>query len=256
MPDTSFHWPGDKRVAVSISVDDARASQVEVGFPLLEALGAKATFYVLPSAVEPQVELWRAVAAAGHEIGNHSVRHPCSGNFSFAREKALESYTLEQMEAELLECNGLVHDLIGVVPRTFAYPCGQTFVGRGEATRSYVPIVAKHFLAGRVYMSEWYNTPGSMDRAQLYGRNFDGVSFETFQEWVKLARGEQGWIVLAGHNIGDGSITQTVDTEVLRRVCDYCLDPENGVWLDTVERVAWHVKQQEQTSSGTQEQGN
>jgi len=244
MAEERFEWPGGCEVALSISLDDGRASQVDAGFPVLEEVGAKATFYVVSGAVEQRPEDWRAVAEAGHEIGNHSVRHPCSGNFSFAREKALEDYTLEVMEAELLECNRVVHDVLGVVPRTFAYPCGQTYVGRGEDTRSYVPLVAKHFLAGRVYMSEWYNTPTVCDLAQLMGRPFDNVPFETVKEWLDAARNEAGWVILAGHDVGDGSIHQTVDTEVLRAVCQYALDPANKVWLDTVEAVGLHVKQQ------------
>lgn len=32
---------------------------------------------------------------------------------------------------------------------TFAYPCYCTDVGRGETRHSYIPIVARHFLAGR-----------------------------------------------------------------------------------------------------------
>ncbi|HXI40557.1 MAG TPA: hypothetical protein VNH83_11290, partial [Bryobacteraceae bacterium] len=33
----AFHWPDGKRVAVSLSFDDARASQVDVGIPLFDA---------------------------------------------------------------------------------------------------------------------------------------------------------------------------------------------------------------------------
>ncbi|MCU1274750.1 MAG: hypothetical protein JWO48_2181, partial [Bryobacterales bacterium] len=32
----AFHWPESKRVAVSLSFDDARASQVDVGVPLFD----------------------------------------------------------------------------------------------------------------------------------------------------------------------------------------------------------------------------
>jgi hypothetical protein len=46
---------------------------------------------------------------------------------------------------ELLAANETLEELLGVRPRTFAYPCGQRFVGAGENTRSYVPVVARHF---------------------------------------------------------------------------------------------------------------
>ena len=48
----AFTWPTGRRVAVSLSFDDGRASQVEGGTALLDRHGVKATFYVVPSAME------------------------------------------------------------------------------------------------------------------------------------------------------------------------------------------------------------
>ena len=61
--------------------------------------------YVVPSSVERRLDGWKKAVAAGHEIGNHSLNHPCSGNFLWARQKALEEYTLAKMEHELAETN-------------------------------------------------------------------------------------------------------------------------------------------------------
>src|SRR5690606_38192340 len=110
--------------------------------------------YVTPSAIERRLDGWKRAVDEGHEIGNHTLTHPCSGNFSFSRNNALESYTLEQMERELLGANEVIERMLGFAPRTFAYPCGQTFVGRGEHHRSYVPLIARHFLAGRAAFNE------------------------------------------------------------------------------------------------------
>jgi hypothetical protein len=55
----------------------------------------KGTFYVLPSRVEKRLELWRAAAAKDHEIGKHSVHHPCVANHGWApKGYELECYTL------------------------------------------------------------------------------------------------------------------------------------------------------------------
>ena len=51
MADT-FPWPEGKRFALSLSFDDARASCLDHGIPLLNTHGVKATFYVLPHPVE------------------------------------------------------------------------------------------------------------------------------------------------------------------------------------------------------------
>src|SRR5512146_1305701 len=71
LPPVQFEWPQDKAVGVSLSFDDARASQLDAGVPLLNTYGVKATFYVsIPPAQQRRAD-WKAVLAAGHEIGNH-----------------------------------------------------------------------------------------------------------------------------------------------------------------------------------------
>ncbi len=115
-----FSWPEGKRVAVSLSFDDARSSQLDVAFPLFEGYGVKATFYVCPKRVEERPNDWLAAHAAGHELGNHTVNHPCSGNFEFSRDYALEAYTLDDILKEMLDCNRRVEAVCGCVPRTFS----------------------------------------------------------------------------------------------------------------------------------------
>src|SRR5277367_1555160 len=73
---------------------------------------------------------WKEVVAAGHEIGNHTARHPCSANFAWSRHHAIEALTLDDMAGEIADANAWIADVLGVEPRTFAYPCGHTFVGR------------------------------------------------------------------------------------------------------------------------------
>src|ERR1700761_5407059 len=42
---------------------------------LLERYGARATFFLVGSKVQPQQELVRALVGAGHRLGNHSYSH-------------------------------------------------------------------------------------------------------------------------------------------------------------------------------------
>jgi len=236
----AFRWPPGKRAAVSLTFDDARPSQVDRGLAVLGTHGARATFYVSPRRVEERLDGWRRAVAAGHEIGNHTMTHPCSGNFAFSRCNALEDYTLERMERELLDASDAVRRLLGVRPETFAYPCGQTFVGRGEAVRSYVPLVARHFLAGRAAFSETHNDPTFCDLAQTTGVEADGRSFEELRAAMDRAAEEGGWLILFGHEVGDGG-RQTTRTDSLDDLCRYATAPASGLWLDTVAAVARHV---------------
>src|SRR6266702_2495511 len=134
----SFHWPEGKRAAVSLSFDDARLSQVDTGLALFRKLGLKTTFFLEASNVDKRLAGWKQAVADGHEIGNHTVTHPCSGNYAFSLKNALEGYSLQMMGAQLDGANEQIHEMLGVTPKTFAYPCGQKFVGRGLDVRSYV----------------------------------------------------------------------------------------------------------------------
>src|SRR5713101_5746724 len=147
-----FQWPNDKRAAVSLSFDDARASQVDTGLAFLKREDVKVTFFVNPGAVEKRLAGWMQAVADGHEIGNHSLTHPCTGNYAFSARNALEDYTLQMMARQLDEANDEIQKLLGVKPTTFAYPCGLKFVGRGRDVKSYVPLVAERFLVGRGYL--------------------------------------------------------------------------------------------------------
>jgi len=236
-----FPWPDGKRVALSLSFDDGRASQLEGGVALLDRHGVKATFYVTPSSIEPRLEAWKRVAAAGHEIANHSLNHPCSGNFPWSREKALERYTLEGMEREMTEANRRIVALLGVTPESFAYPCGQTFVGRGANTRSYVPVAAKLFVTARGWLDEAPNDPAYVDFAQLTGIESDGKDFGEILPVIESAAKTGVWVVLAGHEMR-ASGSQTTRLTMLDELCAYATNPANGVWIAPVGTVARYVR--------------
>eukprot|EP00456_Euglypha_rotunda_P072599 TRINITY_DN65772_c0_g1_i1.p1 TRINITY_DN65772_c0_g1~~TRINITY_DN65772_c0_g1_i1.p1 ORF type:complete len:136 (+),score=24.69 TRINITY_DN65772_c0_g1_i1:298-705(+) len=97
----TFQWPTGKNAALSLSFDDARHSQVDAGIPFLNKLNAKATFYVLSSAYTQRLEAWKAALKDGHEIAHHTKSHPCTGNYGFAKNKALEDFTLTRMAEDL-----------------------------------------------------------------------------------------------------------------------------------------------------------
>jgi peptidoglycan-N-acetylglucosamine deacetylase len=150
----SFAWPEGKRAAVSLSFDDARLSQIDTGLTVLKKKGVKVTFFVQPGGVEQRLAGWKQAVADGHEIANHTRTHPCTGNYEFSRNNALENYDLAKIAQEIDGASQEIYQQLGVKPRTFAYPCGQKFVGRGADVKSYVPLVAQRFVAGRgIWMS-------------------------------------------------------------------------------------------------------
>ncbi|MFB3923460.1 MAG: polysaccharide deacetylase family protein [Terriglobia bacterium] len=238
-----FQWPAGKRLAISLSFDDARLSQPDVGLPLLERLGVKATFFVEPRNVEPRLEGWKKIVAAGHEIGNHSQSHPCTGNYAFSLSNALEDYSLERMAKDLDGGAADIERLLGVKPRTFGYPCGLKFVGRGRDVRSYVPLIAERYLVGRGYMDEAANDPAFCDLAQAMGTPFDDTDFAGMKKQIDQAAKDGRWIIFVGHEIGKKGF-QVTDTAALEELCKYAQDPANGIWIDTVENIGEYVQKQ------------
>ena len=237
----TIKWPNGARMAISLTFDDARGSQASKGAPLLDEYEVKATFYVVPSAVKGQLEGWKKVVDKGHEIGNHSLKHSCSGNFVWSRNSALENYTVAQMRAELLEANSQIEALLGVKPESYAYPCGQTFVGRGKNTQSFVPIISELFASGRTWLDEAPVDPNYCDMAQLTGVEMDGKDFEQILPVIEAASKNGQWLVLAGHEMADSG-PQTTKLATLRKLCAYAKDPANGIWIAPVGEIARHVK--------------
>jgi peptidoglycan-N-acetylglucosamine deacetylase len=237
-----FHWPNGKKAAVSLSFDDARLSQIDTGLALLKKEEVKVTFFVLPGLAEKRLAGWKQAVADGHEIGNHSLTHSCSGNYKLSRNNALENYDLKMMAKQINSVNEWIYRQLGVKPRTFAYPCGEKFVGRGVAVRSYVPLVANIFLAGRG-VDGTANDPLICDLAQAMGTSFDDMDFSQMKEIVDQAAQEGRWVIFLGHEIGQRDY-QTTDIKALNALCEYLKNPANGIWLGTIEEVATYIRKQ------------
>jgi peptidoglycan-N-acetylglucosamine deacetylase len=236
-----FTWPVGKKMALSLTFDDARLSQPDKGITLLDKYGVKATFYVSPGSMLQRADEWRRAVNNGHEIGNHSVLHPCSGNFLWSRSRALEDYTLERMKTELDSANRLIKETLGVDAVSFAYPCGQTFIGRGLNTQSYVPLIALMFESGRGWLNEAPNDPTYCDFAQLNATELDGKSFEQVLKLIETAKAAGSWLILAGHEMNvEGN--QTSQLKTIEAICKYATDPSNGIWIDNVHNVASYLK--------------
>jgi peptidoglycan/xylan/chitin deacetylase (PgdA/CDA1 family) len=75
--------------------------------------GARATFFVIGGFVRRQPEVVRAVHAAGHVVGNHTMTHPWLHIQSHAR-----------IREELSGCNKAIEDVLGEPVRYFRAPHG------------------------------------------------------------------------------------------------------------------------------------
>lgn len=238
---TDFQWPEGKKMGLSLTFDDARLSQADTGIALLDKYGVKATFYLSPDNMMKRLEAWKKAVRHGHDIGNHSLHHPCTGNFAWSKDNALENYTLERMSGELDSASILIKKMLGIQPVSFAYPCGQTFVGRGNKTRSYVPLISMKFETGRGWLSEGPNDPAFCDMSQLTGMELDGKSFEQALSLIEEAKSKGLWLIFAGHEMNKGG-SQTSLLSTIEAICKYASDPANGIWIDNMHTIAAYVK--------------
>src|SRR5271167_217129 len=70
---------------------------------LLAAHNVRATFFLIGRYVRQRPQIVRAIAAAGHLIGNHTMTHPWLAWQSPAR-----------IRRELADCNSILEDTLGV----------------------------------------------------------------------------------------------------------------------------------------------
>ncbi len=230
------------RGAVSLTFDDGRQSQPERAMPAMDRLRLRGTFYSNPSGDDWRGRLapWSEVASAEHEIGNHSLSHVCSSNL-FGRSGGLEDRSTDNVEADILAAQERLRDIAPHQSHwTFAYPCYQTFVGRGATRQSYVPVVARHFLCGRAGGEHGFaNYPGLVDLACAHGLTTDRMSgFEMIGLVEALATKGQ-WVILVFHDI-DGS-RLTVGEYDFSLLLEYLARRADEVWTAPVAEVARKV---------------
>jgi len=232
----AFQWPEGKKMAIRLTFDDARLTQVDTGIPLMYKYKVKSTFYVSPQNMIERIDKWKKAIQSDHEIGNHSVFHPCTGNFPWTKPHALENYTLSAKEHELDSASKLIENTLGIIPVSFGYPCGQTIVGRGAGTHSYVPLVSVMFETGRRWLDEGPNDPKFCDMAQLTGMPLVGKSFNEIKGLICSCQGK--WLILAGYETDINSTLLCT----LEEICKYASDPKNNIWIDNVHNIETYIK--------------
>ena len=233
-------WP-ETGFAVSFSFDDARPSQADNAIPVFAEFDAPATFYVSTERAKERLEVWKRAVTAGHEIGNHTNTHPCSGNFPFGREKALEDFTLERMRNDIKEADAQIELLLGVRPTTFAYPCGQTYVGRGVHTQSYVPLTAERFDAARGFGEGAINDSYYCNLHQLASFDIDGAPPDRLVTIMESAVASGGWVIFTSHDVGASGVRQTTYLESLRKALSLARRRDSVFWVASVADAAKRV---------------
>lgn len=123
-----FAWPDGRKAAVCLTYDDGLDHHLDIVLPQLDSLGFKATFYVPGSSgsLGQRLDEWREIVCKGHELGNHSLFHPChwkTSGMNYTNHYELADYTFKQLMDELRTANTLLKAIDGKDRRTYAYTC-------------------------------------------------------------------------------------------------------------------------------------
>lgn len=223
-------WNG-KKCAVVLTYDDALNVHLDNVIPALDSLGLKGTFYLsgyFPGCRD-RLEDWRAAGANGHELANHSLFHPCTGNIP-GREWVkpdydLSTYSIQRLLDELRMTNTLLELLNGERPRTFAYPCGDTKVG----DQSYIEDIKKDFVSARGVSKAM----PKINNIDLYNVPAYGINGETGEELISLveeAIEKNALLVFLFHGVG-GEHSLDVSLKAHRELLQFLKSKEKEIWV-------------------------
>jgi peptidoglycan/xylan/chitin deacetylase (PgdA/CDA1 family) len=101
--------PTDDNVAW-LTIDDGPSADTRAVLDLLDAHGAKATFFLVGERARQRPDDVREIARRGHGIGNHSASHPSAMFWSLGPRR---------MRAEIERTQGILRDIAGTAPRWF-----------------------------------------------------------------------------------------------------------------------------------------
>ncbi|MBQ5948193.1 polysaccharide deacetylase family protein [Massilia sp. ST3] len=247
--DGAFRWPNGARAAVSLAYDDALDSQLDHAIPALDRHGIRGTFYLQLSnpAVARRMGEWRAAARRGHELGNHSLFHQCSGTGTdrawVEAHRNLDTTTPEQMRDQVLLGNTMLEAIDGQRERTYTAPCGDMLA----AGRSYLPALRDAFVA--IKAGGGADVVPSMARLDPYAVAVAGPVNASGQEMIALVRqaAARGTMVaFTFHGIGGDylSVSAQAHEELVRFLAQH----RQEYWTDTFLNIMKHVRGEQAAS--------
>lgn len=233
-------WQG-KKCAVVITYDDGYDQQLNNALPLLDSLGLKATFYISAynQAVKTRIEEWKSAAANGHELGNHTLYHPCIGGAGrewVKPEYDLRNYSVTRMVDEIRMENVFLQNLDGKTKRTFAFTCADTKAGGVDFSDQ----IKNDFVALRSVRNEMHKiSEVNLDNVDCYMVN--NTSAEEMIGWVKKAMETSSLMVILFHGVGGGN-SLNVSLTAHREFLKFLKQHEKDIMIAPMVTVAEHIK--------------
>lgn len=241
----SSSWNG-KQAAVVITYDDAIDEHLDNAIPVLDSLQLKASFYITAFAESTKRRLaeWKVLAAKGHELGNHTLYHPCIGGVGREWVKPdydLGNYTVQRMVDEVRMTNTFLQSLDGKTKRTFAFTCGDTKASGIDFSKD----IQQDFVAMRSVRNEMHKL-NEVNLADVDCYMVNNHTAEQMIQWVNKAKETNSLLVILFHGVGGGN-GLNVSIEEHRKFLRYLKQQEKELWVATMIDVAEYVQQKQQS---------
>jgi peptidoglycan/xylan/chitin deacetylase (PgdA/CDA1 family) len=239
----SFHWPAGIKAAVSLAYDDALDSQLDHAIPALNKYGLRATFYLQLSnpSVGKRMAEWRAAAAQGHELGNHTLFHQCSHSQPdrawVQPHRDLDTTSVAQVQDQALVANTMLYAIDGKRERTFTAPCGD-LLANGV---NYLPAIRAEFVA--IKAGNGSGVAASMATLDPYQVPVAAPVGLTGQQLIALVKeaGAKGTMVnFTFHGIGGDYLSNSAAAH--EELLKFLADNRELYWTDTFLHIMQYVK--------------
>jgi peptidoglycan/xylan/chitin deacetylase (PgdA/CDA1 family) len=241
----AFTWPDGHRAAVSLAYDDALDSQLDNAIPALDRHGLKGSFYLQLSRepVQRRMAQWRAAAARGHELGNHTLFHQCIGGpsgFGWVEpQRDLATTTVAQMLDQVLLANTMLQALDGRSERTLTLPCGQSMTRDGDYADSLGAVFVGIKRSGAAVTPDM----ATLDPAHVGVAAPEGVTGAELIAQVEEA-GRRGTMVnFTFHGVGGDYLS--VSNQAHEELLAYLAAHRDRYWTDTFLNLMRHVRREQ-----------
>lgn len=237
-PDSWNH----KSCAVVLTYDDAIDADLDNVIPALDSMGLKGTFYLIgsSSAIAQRMPEWRKAAAEGHELGNHSMFHPCDGSLPgrnwVAPDNDLSKYSVRRAVAEIRQTNVLLQAIDGRTRRTFAFPCGD----RTIHDTLFYNWLKRDFVAARG-VTGILDSLGKVDLDNIDCFAMNGQTGGQMIALVRRAMETHTLLVFLFHGVGGGH-NINVGLQEHSQLLHFLKAHEKEIWIAPMVDVAEYVR--------------
>ena len=246
-PTTPF--PNGARCAVSLTYDDGITSHFEDVGPTLERFGLRGTFNITiarPSVMH-HAQAWREMASRGHELGNHTLFHPCRSEPSAPMNWLDPAYNLvdyneRRLREELETASFVLKQIDGHSQRTYANTCWHNTFGSGDHQQPMEPILADYFLAARGTRSQSQVDLANIGYMNLGSIHADQLTFPTLRAQVEALAESGGWIIYTMHGVGLGTHGLFIDRDEHYRFAEWLGQNQDLVWTAPMIDVVRFMK--------------